>query len=685
MTLLPAPAVAAPRRLRFRTHGDTGMNPSASWTRANLGVWLAAWAVMALLGVVMANLDPAGIGPDPDDVMRALQVTELLEGAPWWDVHQARLGANGTDMHWSRLADLPFLLLAAPLSWVVGVDAAVRLAGWVVPGLLAGGLVWGFLRLQGVLLGWLSGSGGSAGSGEAALPPASALTPLMLVPLAYRFAPGAFDHHGLQLSLVAVAAALSALPRPTRRMAGVAGACVGACAVVGLEAAPFLAALCGVWALRWAATGESAPAGAFALALAGAGALGWLLFTDSTAWVSPLCDAFGTPMAALLCAGGLGLAGLASLAPRGKRAAAKPWHPVAARLGGLAALAGLVGGVALVAAPGCLADPMGALPPEVRLHWLGEVNEARSLAHAAEIVGDVVYYTGIPALALLVVALAAVRVWRPEEGAPGSSDGAALPGAASQSALHRRLLWLAMGLAIVAGTAMTAMQLRFYVLAHLLSATVLAALVVWMLESGRVGAVLRLPGAVLVMALAHPAIAAYAATRLLPAATQSAGLASSPATETPAARRAKAQQQNACVYGVAALEGLPAGRVLAGPSAAPHILLHTPHSALAGNYHRGGTDIQHLFDLGREPGATLGERLRSLGVDYVLICRHDPFQTLSAERLQGVLWELGRGGTKTPPGLEPVAGAALAEGQGLYRVVPMEASVGASVKAPGTP
>ena len=52
------------------------------------------------------------IGKDSDDVMRLIQVKDYLAGQSWFHTDQYRLGlANGTDMHWSRIPDIPIILL----------------------------------------------------------------------------------------------------------------------------------------------------------------------------------------------------------------------------------------------------------------------------------------------------------------------------------------------------------------------------------------------------------------------------------------------------------------------------------------------------------------------------------------------------------------------------------------------
>ena len=69
------------------------------------------------------------VGRDNDDVMRLVQVRDLLAGQSWFDLTQARLGLEGgTLMHWSRLIDLPIAALISVFRPIVGTVQAETLA-----------------------------------------------------------------------------------------------------------------------------------------------------------------------------------------------------------------------------------------------------------------------------------------------------------------------------------------------------------------------------------------------------------------------------------------------------------------------------------------------------------------------------------------------------------------------------
>ena len=52
------------------------------------------------------------IGSDSDDALRLVQIKDFLAGQSWFHTDQYRMGlAGGTDMHWSRIPDIPIILL----------------------------------------------------------------------------------------------------------------------------------------------------------------------------------------------------------------------------------------------------------------------------------------------------------------------------------------------------------------------------------------------------------------------------------------------------------------------------------------------------------------------------------------------------------------------------------------------
>ena len=233
----------------------------------------AAWALLrlALLPLTGTRL------PDPDDYMRLLEVRDLLSGQAWFDVTQYRMGPpDGASMHWSRLIDLPLagliLLFETVLPRHLAELWAMALVPllWLLPALLA-------LRDMAKSL---------------ALPRAAALLALVLFPmfplLPGNFAPLRIDHHTAQSVAALVCAAL--LVRTGSRGAAVGCGIVGAAwAVISLEALPLLAALAGLYGLRWVLARDRSLAG-FLGALAGTATLLSLATRPLTALSGPFCD-----------------------------------------------------------------------------------------------------------------------------------------------------------------------------------------------------------------------------------------------------------------------------------------------------------------------------------------------------------------------------------------------------------
>ncbi len=84
---------------------------------------LVAWALIsAFLVAVNASSIVGRLFPDPDDIMRLVQVRDLIAGQSWFDVSQYRVDApgGGVPMHWSRLVDLPIALVIIALTPILG-------------------------------------------------------------------------------------------------------------------------------------------------------------------------------------------------------------------------------------------------------------------------------------------------------------------------------------------------------------------------------------------------------------------------------------------------------------------------------------------------------------------------------------------------------------------------------------
>ena len=68
--------------------------------------WLCASAIFIFQN--WGRIRGFGLG-DTDDNMRMMQVRALLDGQGWYDLSQHRMA--GSNIHWSRLVDLPIATL----------------------------------------------------------------------------------------------------------------------------------------------------------------------------------------------------------------------------------------------------------------------------------------------------------------------------------------------------------------------------------------------------------------------------------------------------------------------------------------------------------------------------------------------------------------------------------------------
>lgn len=322
--------------------------------------------------------------PDTDDLMRLIQLRDLLGGQAWADLAQHRLGAPpGTAMHWTRIADLAPLAILAIATPVLGASGAE----------LAALILWPSLLLLGFVL--------LAGSLAARLAARDAVIPAMLVaalawPATWQFVPGRIDHHGLQIVLLLAALRGALGNRP--RAAALVGAAAATSLAIGVETAPLLAILLGWAALRWLRDPASHRASLATLAASLALTSGALALVAPIEWDARTCDGFTRPVgsALLVAAPALGmLAALpATVSPRTRLAA----------IFGIAVLSLIA---LVVLAPACLADPYAAVDPAARAGWLGAVGEARGLFALAP--ATALAYAAIPFLGTGAALLLAIR------------------------------------------------------------------------------------------------------------------------------------------------------------------------------------------------------------------------------------------------------------------------------------
>lgn len=567
----------------------------AGFAEQHAGLLLSVGVVSGLLLTSLLSGNIGQIGKDSDDVMRLVQVRELLDGKNWFDLSQPRLGPEGgTLMHWSRLIDLPIAAIAFLLTPLFGEETALSAAI----------SIWPLLSVLIVTAAFVAGA--RKLGGRMTLLFASVFA-FALLSFHFRFLPGSIDHHNVQLGLLILAAAcLLGDPRSIRGGA-VAGAALALAAAVGVEVYVFVAAIAAFVAVDWAFSGEAARKSAvvFGASFAATLAAVFLITVSPQDYGAVQCDALSSVSLLAGVGGGVAFALAAQLCSG---------QPLLFRLASLGLVAVLCAALVLLVGPQCLSNPLSTLSPEARMLWLDRVDEARPvLADWPDRPANVLYRLGPAALGLLGACLLA---WR---------------------GVHRREMLLFI-LLLMISLAFTFYQARFFVFGQLFAVLPLAVFAA-RVHSGEAG-IPRLTY-LLVVLLGIPTSWAAAGIMITPKSTQ----------EAP-------DEIALCLTpeAVAVLNHLPPGRFLASPNDTPGLLLETPHSALHGNYHRNTAGIDAAIALFMTPVHAAHAGLLSAGVDYIMVCPGDPnLRFFTRHAPDGFIVEIIGG--DVPGWLEPAARA----------------------------
>jgi hypothetical protein len=579
---------------------------------------LVAWLVAAYTGVAPHLLHDQPPQLSTDDAMRLVQVRDLLAGQSWFDLRQYRLGLEGgIEMHWSRLIDAPLALLLLALTPLIGMAQAETAVTYA----------WPLIVLLPALATTAIAARAVAGPGAAWV-----TTLLMGLHLGYtgRYEPGELDHHNVQLTLLVMALCTAVLAPRSRLAAAGLGAIFATSVAIGVEHLPAHAAIVFFLALRWAATGAEMrrPLQGFAVSLPATLWLLLVLTAPASAYRGGYCDALSIDLAIPATVGAVGLLIAATLvSDRG----------VSLRIAVLA-LAGLAAlDIAAFWVPACLANPLGGIDATLRESWLDNVSEARK---AWAVLSD-----------------------RP--GALGPSFVAFALGIASAGVLAARRVdpwtWILFAGVLLTGLPFALMQIRGAISLGPLAVFPAAILLCRLFAEGRHGR----NGA---RALAAMALAAL----MVPTATSTAirlaipGAGTEPDSGQTVRSRALVELSRCFAAGnLAALAALPPGLVSASSNLGPKILLETPHRVLTGPYHRNTAGMGEQLRIARATDAEAEERLRRLGVDYVVACTTDPtYATEAGMNPPGFAFRLNRG--EVVDFLEPVpplAGSQPNEGQ----------------------
>ncbi len=561
-----------------------GATLSRHWIRGVVALWIASMAWM--LWQRWGGIHWFALA-DTDDNMRIDQVRDWLHGQGWYDLRQYRLNPPaGFDIHWSRFVDLPIAGIIVALRPLFGGIIAEKAAVAIAPMLpLAIAMIATALTARRLIA-------------PLAAVPAAALI-LLCQSAIYMFMPLRIDHHGWQLAMLAVAIAGLVDERAARGGLAVAISTVISL-VVGLEMLPFLAITGGAIVLRWVWEGEGERMRAYALALSGGSAIGYVVFA-SYANRAPVCDALSPVwLSTLLLAGAL-LYALSHLRTQSR----------AARLCAAGAAGAVVAGAFVVTWPNCLGRPEHVSPELDRL-WLSNVKEARPITLQKS--NMIVSIATMPVIGLIGTLFA---TWTARRDA-------------------RKLMnWCAILLAMILSCAMLFWQSRIGAAAQVIALPGAAALgwaiLRWICRQ-------RLPiGATVVAAIAGVATAwALLPPTLfgLPANAPSAGLK--------AVRQANARCPT--LPALAPIARLPKTTIMTLVDLGPRLITVTHHSAIAGPYHRNGDailDIHHAFDGPPEQAHAIALRH---GATLLLTCPNMSESTIYRSRSPGGFYSrLARG------------------------------------------
>jgi hypothetical protein len=578
-------------------------------------------ALLAMLVALAVNAcagfpELTNAGGDNDNLLRLVEVRDLLAGQGWFDLHQYRMGLEGGFvMHWSRLVDAPIAAIILAASVLTGSTALAETIAQVLwPTLLFGLTVFFIARAA------------RSFAGDSAVLPAVVVGAAALYFVGI-FSPGALDHHNVQLMLTM--ASLSLLLDARRSSALLSGLCAALTLAVGMETAPYVATIGACVAMLFVAdaAGERLIARDFGLGFAGVSAFVFVTTIPMSAWGQAQCDAFSTVQFVVAVLAGTGLAAIASVDAAGRTRRR--------RLLSLGLLAVALGAVVVALFPQCLAAPYAGLDPRLKELWLDHIEEAQSLFQlVAEDPSKVVARYVTPLVALVLMASRFRHgPWRRQDSLVGAL--------------------------LVVAFIVSAWQVRGSTFSIAFAVIPLSAWIAKWRDQARTnpsrGVALRMAAAWLVSVNAVWTGAAEAAAAALEG---RAKVVAQDIASTAMSCERKAD--------FAELSSLPDTTVLAVSNLGSPILAYTGHRVFAGPYHRNIAGNLLTLDAFMGSAADARKIVENHRVGLVALCRGNTESgLLSAKAPQGFLAGLMRGAV--PGWLEPIAQTRASPVE-LYRV-----------------
>lgn len=530
---------------------------------------LLAWLIVAAV-VLAVNWQAIGARqfPDPDDAMRLVQVRDVLAGQGWFDPVQHRVDApaGGIPMHWSRLVDIPLLLVIAVLDPIIGAAAAETAALVAVP----------LVTLFTVMLLAARIAHRVLGEEEAML---TSLLVALSVPLVFQLSPLRIDHHGWQVAC-ALWAVNALMARSPKRGAFGVGAALATWLSISVEGLPLAAAIFAVLALRWLRDRGQRQWLVGAIQSLALVSVALFAATRGLGDLAVHCDAIGPLHLAVFGWGALVLTLLARAEPA----------PPALVLAGFALAAGGALALVLAVAPHCASGGgFAEIDPLVARHWLDHVNEGRPVWHQS--LADALPFVVAPVIGLM----AAVRLSR-------------------QSAGWLRRVWSDYALVLAAALLVAVFVARAGAVACALAAPPLAWQVNQWLRAAR--RMKSAPGRMAAMAgVALALVPTFPLTLLGPVMPAQA------ARGGPAPLAGSLRQSDCDIAAArAALAALPQGEIYAPLDIAPALLLESRHTVVATPHHRGHEAIRVVIETALGDPGQAHARLAARGTDYIALC-----------------------------------------------------------------
>lgn len=321
--------------------------------RGNLPLFLIWLAVCAVLILVTRGQMLTGIGWDPDDQLRMVQLRDWLGGQSWFDTTQYRIGEpDSQPMHWPRWIELPLAMVFMLFKPLIGVTGAETAAMVIIPLVTLGIAMWLVSKISEHVF----------DSKVAIL--AGALT-ATAVPIVAQIRPMRVDHHGWQIVLALTA--LWTMFWPDKRKGGIAmGAALALWLSISLEGLPLSVAFVVLLTFRWIfKTEEGVRLFWTLLSFLLSSFILYLASQGSFDGARNYCDAI-SPAHLLACT-----AGAAIMLPAIKFLPSN----IGLRIASLAVAAIAALAVLHASAPQCIGGAFNTMDPLVRKYWLINILE----------------------------------------------------------------------------------------------------------------------------------------------------------------------------------------------------------------------------------------------------------------------------------------------------------------------